>query len=157
MTFDEYMRAVEEGNYPSDPRVPANEAYKDSNGIITNLAFGKFGGAAFIYSTVGSIRSNHYHKTDSHFLCVVNGRVRYLWRPAEVRDETGKKPEPEQATFGPGDVFFTPPMMEHAVVTMETSEIISVSRLSRRHSDHEADLVRIQLVSKGNVGLVVHR
>jgi quercetin dioxygenase-like cupin family protein len=105
-----------------------------------NIAFGKFGGLADIISKKGSIRSNHYHKTDYHFLQVMMGAVHYYWRPA------GSKEEPKIEIFRPGDVFFTPPMVEHAVYSPHGSEMLSISHLSRRHADHEADLIRVPLI-----------
>lgn len=140
MKFDEYMRAVEDGNFPEDPRVPPGTFFQNDNGIITNLCFGKFGGVALLTCESGSIRSNHYHKTDSHFIVVMDEQVDYYWRPA------GSKEPPKMATFRRGETFFTPPMVEHAVYSPYHSLILSVSKLSRRHDDHEADLVRVPLI-----------
>jgi len=140
MTFDEYMRAVEDDKYPEDPRVPAGPSFENDNGSILNLAFGDFGGVAIINSTPKSIRSNHYHKTDYHFLAVMVGYVLYYWRPA------GSKEEPKMAVYHAGDMFFTPPMVEHAVYSPNGSEIVSMSKLSRRHENHEADLVRVPVI-----------
>lgn len=140
MTFDEYMRAVEDGNYPEEPRVPVGTMFTNDNGSIVNMAFGKFGGFALINSNPQSIRSNHYHKTDYHFLTVTVGAVHYYWRPV------GSKGEPKVEIFRAGDTFFTPPMVEHAVYSQRASDIMSLSRLSRRHDTHEADLVRVEMV-----------
>lgn len=142
MTFDEYMRMVEDGNFPEDPRVPVGTSFKNESGSIENIAFGKFGGLAFISTDPMKIRSNHYHKTDYHFLQVVWGSVHYYWRPV------GSREAPKMQIFECEDVFFTPPMVEHAVFIPPGggAEMLSLSRLSRRHSDHEADLVRVQLI-----------
>jgi len=151
MNFDEYVRAVEEGNYPEDPKVPAEAPFLNGNGAIRNIAFGAFGGIALIESTPRSIRSNHYHKTDWHYLLVVEGIVHYYYRPA------GSKAEPTLLIARPGDVFFTPPMMEHAVFTPTTSRMVSISRLARRHADHEADLVRVPLLRLEDDKLIVEK
>lgn len=152
MTWDEYMRAVEDGNFPEDPRVPPREApFENENGFISNIAFGDFGGLAFISSKPGSIRSNHYHKTDSHFITVLSGAVHYYWRPVDSKED------PREEIFRMGDTFFTPPMVEHAVYSPRSSEILALSYLSRRHADHEADVVRVKLMKLDGDKVVVDR
>ena len=137
-TFDEYMRAVETGNYPESPLVPPFEPpFVNDKGSITSWALGQFGGLAFIISSPRSIRSNHYHKTDWHFLYMLSGVVRYFWRPV------GSQEKPKEMVMWPGNLFFTPPMVEHAVLSIAANEILSLSKLSRRHVDHEADVVRV--------------
>lgn len=157
MTFDEYMKRVEYGIYPDDPKVVLDEPFRNANGSILNLGFGAFGGTALIGSAAGSVRSNHYHKTDWHFLYVLRGSVHYYYRPADVKDTDGKKPEPSVMIFREGEMFFTPPMMEHAVYSPSATEMISVSKNARRHVDHEADLVRVELLSVEDGRLVTHR
>lgn len=140
-TWDEYMRAVEDGKFPSNPRVPPREKpFENENGFISNIAFGKFGGLAFISSRPGTIRSNHYHKTDWHFISVLSGAVHYYWRPV------GSTEDPQVEIFRMGDTFFTPPMVEHAVFSQRSTEIIALSSLSRRHATHESDVVRVKLM-----------
>lgn len=149
--FDEYMRAVETGEYPDDPLVPPFEPpFINDKGTISNWAHGQFGGLAYIVSHQNSIRSNHYHKTDWHFLLVLLGRVHYFWRPV------GSKEKPKKKIIQKGSAFFTPPMVEHAVFSVTRTQILSLSKLSRRHDDHEADVVRVPpLVELRNGVLVV--
>jgi hypothetical protein len=151
MNFDEYMRAVEDGKYPEDPRVPPPTTFNNDSGGIINIAFGKFGGLALINSKPMTIRSNHYHKTDWHFLTVVAGTVHYYFRPA------GSGAEPRVEIFRMGDTFFTPPMVEHAVFSPRGSEMWALSMLSRRHADHEADLVRVKLLTIEDGKPTTHR
>ena len=150
-SFDEYMRAVEDGRYPTEPRVPVGTEFVNENGNIVNMAFGKFGGLALINSKEGSIRSNHYHKTDWHFITVMSGVVHYYWRPA------GSSEEPQMEIFRMGETFFTPPMVEHGIYSPRETDIMALSRISRRHADHEADVVRIKLISLDGERIVTHR
>lgn len=140
MTFEEYVRAVDRGEYPPDPRVILDPPVLTPAGGIWNLAFGKFEGAALIESLPHSVRSNHYHRTDWHYLVVMAGSVDYYWR------EVGDVNEPRIKRFKTSDVFFTPPMVEHALYFPEHTVLVSISKNARRHDDHEADLVRIKLV-----------
>jgi dTDP-4-dehydrorhamnose 3,5-epimerase-like enzyme len=112
---------------------------------LWNIAFGKFEGAALIESHRDTIRSNHYHLTDWHYLAVVSGRLDYYWRkvsgpPGSIMATTQKQ------TFKSGDVFFTPPRVMHALYFHEHTVLVSLSRNARRHYEHEADLVRSQLI-----------
>lgn len=134
-TLDDYVAAVEAGDYPSDPLVPDERSVMNVNGNLRNLVYGTFAGATLIDSVPGSIRSNHYHKTDWHYLTVVEGIIQYYWRPANSGIE------PEMMTVRAGQTFFTPPMVEHAVRSLNNTRMISFSKLARRPSTHDADLV----------------
>lgn len=152
--FDAYMASVADADlglrdYPSDPKVPGGTPFLDKNGSIHNVAFANLGGAAVIESVARSIRSNHYHKTDWHFLVVLHGVLNYYARPA------GSSADPEVYIFREGDIFFTGPMVEHAVFSPTTSTLLSLSRLSRRHDTHEGDVVRSPLIENINGKIVV--
>lgn len=155
-TFDEIMRMVEAGEFPEEPRVALGEAFRNDVGSILNVALGKFGGVALISSIAGSIRSNHYHKTDWHFLYVLSGSVHYYYRKAGPSGQEGKA-TPKLDIYRRGEMFFTPPMVEHAVYSASASEILSISLLARRHDTHEDDLVRVKLLTKEDGKLVTHR
>jgi len=139
-TLDDYVAAVEAGEYPENPIVPEERSFTNENGSLRNLVYGAFGGATIIDSAPNSIRSNHYHKTDWHYLTVVEGLVLYYWRPA------GSQMDPEMVTIRAGQTFFTPPMVEHAVRSLNNTRMISFSKLARRPSTHDADLVASPLI-----------
>ena len=42
-----------------------------------------------IESKAGSLRANHYHKTDWHYCYVISGQIRYFYRDLK----SNKKPE----------------------------------------------------------------
>lgn len=143
MTNQQYVDAVARGEFPQFARVPLGEGFKDQRGEILNLILseGLVGSVAEIGSARGSVRANHYHKTDWHFTYVAAGSVLYFERPigsAEV-------PEPEE--FVPGEVFFTPPNVEHAMLFSEDSVILTFAKNVRTHENHEADLVRVSFVT----------
>jgi hypothetical protein len=48
--------------------------------------------------------------------------------------------------FPAGTMFFTPPLVEHAMVFPEQTSFITFAKNVRDHEHHEADLVRIKLV-----------
>jgi hypothetical protein len=135
---DEIMREIESGRYPKHPLVPLTKPFKNDAGSIQNLAWATFGSASSIYSNAGAIRSNHYHRTDWHFIYVISGLMQYYWRPARC------PVTPEKLRCPPGSIVFTPPNVEHATFFPIGSVVVTFNRNARDHANHEADLVRVQ-------------
>jgi dTDP-4-dehydrorhamnose 3,5-epimerase-like enzyme len=143
MNNREYSALVEAGKFPADPTVPLDEPFVNGNGNILNLLTEKFTHAAILNSVAGSIRANHYHKTDWHYTYVISGEVEYCWR------EIGAKTAPNVKVFKQGTMFFSPPMLEHAMVFRKDAVIITFAKNARsEHQTHEDDLVRVALVKK---------
>lgn len=139
---DEYTRAVEAGLYPFAPTVPLPEPFKNENGTIQNLLEKDCATVTIIESKDGAIRANHYHRTDWHYTYVVRGRVFYYER------EIGGMGIPEPFVYGPGQMFFTPPMREHAMRFEGDTTILTMSRRHRTPEEHEADVVRVDFLGK---------
>jgi uncharacterized RmlC-like cupin family protein len=116
--------------------VPLPPIYVNAAGSIQNLVERECGGVALIRSKAGSKRSSHHHKTDWHYLYVQSGRMHY--RERAVGSETVL-----EFWVGPGQMVYTPPLVDHWTDFEEDTVMISVSRLSREHEQHEADLVRV--------------
>ena len=92
-----------------------------------------------ITSRKGSIRSNHYHKKDTHYCYLVSGKMEWSELPVE-------KGELESAVLEPGDMIFTPAMTIHAVRFLEDSVFLTFATEARNQPDYEADTVRIMLI-----------
>jgi quercetin dioxygenase-like cupin family protein len=139
---DAYVALVEAGAYPDDPRVPMRpDWYVNDAGAIENVLFRPAGTTSIIRSKRGAIRANHYHKTDSHYLYVVSGEVRYYWRKL---GDTKRN----EASYGEGATFFTPPLVEHAVLFTKPTVLLQLAAHVRTKDEHEADLVRVQLLTQ---------
>ncbi len=110
---------------------------RDSRGHIRNLLDLPIGSVSRIVCTPGAVRANHYHKTDFHYCFLEKGVVEYYERPAG-----GRRP-PKHYRFGPGQLFYTGPMIEHAMVFPETSILWCFARNSRLSQNYEADTVRV--------------
>lgn len=139
LTQAEYVAAVEAGNYPSDPRVPRNQCVMTRAGMIDNVIYGSFKSVAIIDSLAGAVRSNHYHKTDWHFMQVMEGELYYYWR------QLNNSAVFEQV-FKEGEIVFTPPDIIHATFFPIATRLLVVARNVRDHANHEADLVRVELI-----------
>ena len=137
----QYTAAVESGVFPHGSDVPLDDAFSDQRGEIRNIVLDPIGSVARIHSKRGAVRANHWHRTDWHYALVEDGQVLYFERPAFA----SAIPEPQ--VFGPGQMFFTPPMREHAMLFAVDSTIFTFSRLARTHEAHEGDLVRVSFIT----------
>lgn len=126
--------------WPAAGKVPLEPAHADARGAIQSIVNFPMKNASLISSVKGSIRSNHYHVTDWHYMYVLKGSFDYYYR---TTGETGK---PDVIRVGVGEMIFTPPMEDHATVFLEDSELLVVSRNPRDQASYESDVKRVVLV-----------
>lgn len=136
----DFSKMVNEGRYPEQVLVPLDPPFMNANGEIQNVLLEKFTSAAIIRSVPGAIRANHWHKTDWHYSYVVSGRIFYCWRPV------GSTSQPQGVTVEAGQMFFTPPNVEHAMVFPVDTVFLTLAKNIRDESHHEEDVVRVPLV-----------
>ena len=84
MNNKEYTEAVDKGYYPVDKIVSLPEPFINDKGIIQNLLLFPITSIAVITSKAGSVRSNHYHKTDWHYLYILSGSMKYYEKENRV-------------------------------------------------------------------------
>lgn len=94
--------------------------------------------ALLIVSKKGSIRANHYHKKDTHFVYLLSGAFEYSEKSA-VNKKTRKK----NSLILPGYLVTTPPMTLHAMKFLKDSVMIALTTEPRDQKDYEKDTVRI--------------
>lgn len=90
-----------------------------------------------ITSKAGSVRSNHYHKKDAHWIYMLSGRMEYYEKP--VKGGKAKK-----AILGPGDMVYTPSLMIHTTKFPKDSVFFAFSIRSRNQKNYEQDTVRVK-------------
>jgi quercetin dioxygenase-like cupin family protein len=109
-------------------------------GVIQNLVElatnEGFRGVSVIDSEAGSRRSSHWHRTDEHYLFVLSGSMLYTERKRGSGTVVS-------FTVNQGEMVHTGPMIEHWTSFPEDTRLISISKLSREHEEHERDLVRV--------------
>mgnify|MGYP006103252449 CR=1 FL=1 len=110
--------------------------HKDQRGLIINILASKFQSCALIYSKKNSVRANHYHKKDWHYCYVLYGKIKYIY--GEIGSE--KK---NSYTVKKGELFYTPPMLVHAMYFLEDTEFLTLGNKTRTQKSYEADLVRV--------------
>ena len=118
------------------------EPYIDDRGLIQPLLDIETRSGVIIHSREGAIRGNHFHKEDFHYCYVVSGRLLYVSRAVDNEDAT-----PDEIEIGPGEMFFTPPMVEHAMVMLEPTVFLAFGGRTRQQQAYEDDLVRVPLVT----------
>lgn len=124
----------------SETIVKLAPAFKDARGLIQPLLDRPIGSALIIESVKGSIRANHYHKTDWHYCYMLNGSMEYYERP------TGSNEKPWMIEVKKGEMVFTPSMVDHAMKFLEDSTWVVLARNPRSHACYESDTVRVNLI-----------
>lgn len=113
----------------------------DERGIIDRLGEGPWQSVLRITSKKGTVRANHYHKYDSHLCFLERGKMRYVHRPAD--DERATL---QEEIIEAGQLFYTPPMVVHAMHFLEDSVFYALTPRSGEQSDYENDIIRVTLV-----------
>jgi dTDP-4-dehydrorhamnose 3,5-epimerase-like enzyme len=127
-------------DWPKDVRVTLESPHVDDRGFIQCLVNLPTRNISLIFSEKGSVRSNHYHKADWHYMYILSGSMDYYYRPNEGTGEIKK------VILKKGDMVFTPPMEAHTTFFPENTHFLAISRNPRDQKAYEADVVRVQLI-----------
>ena len=94
-----------------------------------------------IKSRAGSIRSNHYHIKDYHYMYLESGKCEYSEKPAD-------KPNAkiETVTLVPGDLVLTKHGIIHAVKFLKDSILYAFSTEGRSQKEYKKDTKRIIII-----------
>ena len=133
--------------WPEQARINLEEAHEDERGYIQPLVNFPMKNLSMIFSKKGSVRSNHYHYTDWHYMFTVYGAFDYHYK----LHDSGEDLKVEK--FKAGEMVFTPPMEDHACVFTEDTLLVVVSRNPRDQETYESDVVRIELVNPEQVNV----
>ena len=128
-------------SWPSEPLVNLAKPFVDDRGSIQPLVDLMMRSAVIIHSKAGSLRANHYHKTDWHYCYVLSGEIKYYYRPH------GDNKLAQELIIKENQMFFTPPMVEHAMVFDKKTKFLTWSRNSRVQEVYEADVFRISPIN----------
>lgn len=127
----------ERKSWPKGVIVELENPFTDARGRILPLVDLPMESCVLIESRKGSVRANHYHQTDWHFCYVLSGSIEYLHRPH------GSAAKAERVLVKKGQVFFTPPQVDHAMLFPEDTTFLVLGRNSRAQEVYESDVVRI--------------
>lgn len=96
-----------------------------------------------ITSKAGSIRANHYHKHDYHYIYIESGKCEYSEKPVNKPNS-----KIETITLNPGDLVLTNPGIIHAVKFLEDTVFYAFTTEKREQDQYEGDTVRITIVEE---------
>ena len=128
--FASFVKPVQHTSDPLTPKVPVGNAFKDERGTIQNVLNRDIKAVSLITSKKGTERSNHWHKTDWHFLYVLQGKMKYSERSLD--SSYVKVFIVEQ-----GEMVFTKPGLVHKTEFLEDTVLMSLGN----YVDHDADTV----------------
>lgn len=131
------VTSEERATWPKDVIVPLEKPFVDERGSIQPLVDVPMESCVLISSKKGTVRANHVHTTDWHYCYVLDGEIDYYHRPH------GSKDAPEKITIAKGQMFFTPPEVDHAMVFTKDTTFLTWGRNSRAQEVYEADIRRI--------------
>lgn len=126
-------------NAESRVLIDLEQPFVDERGVIQPLLGLAVRDVALITSKKGAVRANHYHKTDWHYCYVLRGRLEYLHRPVD------SAAPPRVDVISAGQLFYTPPLLEHAMRFLEDTQFIVMSGNPRDPENYESDVVRVKL------------
>ena len=128
-------------SWPKETLIKMEKPFVDKRGEIKPLVDKMMKSAVIIYSKSGSLRANHYHKTDWHYCYVIYGRIEYFHRPF------GSKEQPEILLANKSEMIFTPPLVEHCMKFPIDTSFITLSRNPRHQEAYESDVVRVNMIN----------
>jgi oxalate decarboxylase/phosphoglucose isomerase-like protein (cupin superfamily) len=122
----------------------------DERGGILSIVDQPVMNVSIITCNAGSIRSNHYHRQDFHFMYVLDGEIDYFYKALDSKEINYLK-------VRQGDTVFTPPSEIHATYFPVSTRLIVSSKLPRDQESYERDTVRVPFVSADNLQSLLTR
>lgn len=111
-------------------------AYEDERGIIADiLERVEIDCVTLITSKKGARRGDHYHKESIQYTFVLKGTLHLITQIDEGKTEI--------TTIKAGDLVLTPPMEKHALIALDDSEILILTRGPRGGKSYEEDTYRL--------------
>jgi oxalate decarboxylase/phosphoglucose isomerase-like protein (cupin superfamily) len=122
----------------------------DARGGILSIVDEPVMNVSIITCNAGSIRSNHYHRQDFHFMYVLDGEINYFYKALDSDDIKYFK-------VRQGENIFTPPREIHATYFPVATRLIVSSKLPRDQESYERDTVRVKFVDESNLKSLLAR
>ena len=87
----------------------------------------------------GSVRANHYHKKDSHYVYMLSGSMEYTEQEMDGKHR-------ETILVKKGDLLYTPSLKPHAMKFLEESSFLTLATEFRHQDAYEHDIVKVKLI-----------
>ena len=116
----------------------------DNRGDILSIVDYKVSNVSIISCNADSIRSNHYHKKDFHFMYILEGEINYFYK--NLNDGNVN-----YINILKGDTIFTPCLEIHATHFPLDTKLIVSSGFPRDQKTYEEDTVRVPFINPDNL------
>ena len=116
----------------------------DDRGEILSVIDETIKNVSIISCNACSIRSNHYHHNDFHFMYVLEGEIDYFFIDNETKDI-------EYIKVKVGETIFTPKNEIHSTYFPKKTKMVVGSKFSRDKETYETDTVRVSFVTLENI------
>jgi len=116
----------------------------DERGFITRIIDqDKYPIRSVLYITgkAGTVRGNHYHKKDAHYIYCLAGKFRY-----SEKDISKSNSKLESVLMEPGDLLLTKPKFFHMFEFLEESVFLAITTESREQDKYEKGTVRMKVI-----------
>ena len=124
----------------------------DSRGTMMNLFDHNVQNVTFLSSNAKSIRSNHYHINDWHYIYILKGKIDYFYGNIDCELD-----ELKYMSLNEGECVFTPNNEFHTTFFPVDTEILVFNNQSRDQDTYENDLVRRDLVTQNNIHKLIEK
>ena len=125
--------------------------YKDKRGFIKTILNYGFSACLEVTSKKGTIRANHYHKKDEHFIYIMNGKILFFYRDRKKGSKLNYK------IMKKGELFFTTYKQDHLAYFLENTHFFAFSSKKRFKFDYEKDLVRLRMDLEPKVKSIISK
>ena len=122
----------------------------DIRGSIISIVDDVVQNVSLITCNAGSIRSNHYHKKDFHYMYVLEGEIDYFYK--ELNNDFVHYFKVKK-----DDIIFTPKNEIHATFFPLRTKLIVSSMLPRDQETYENDTVRVEFINNDNLQFMINK
>ena len=119
--------------------------HTDTRGSIQSIINEKHSNVSIINSNKLTIRSNHYHLTDSHYMYTLSGSYLYFFKQYNSNEIL------KRIKINKGDLIYTPPLESHVTIFIEDTQLLVISRNFRDQETYESDTRRVELISQDKI------
>lgn len=124
--------------------LPFEQSKEDERGYIKSIINQPSTNTSIIMCNPGSVRANHYHIKDWHYMYIIEGSMDYFYF-----DNSSKK-----VCYLPlktDQIIYTPPQEVHATFFNEPTKLVVISYLARDEVSYEADTRRVEFINLQNI------
>ena len=124
--------------------LPFEQSKEDDRGYIKSIINQPSTNTSIIMCNPGSVRANHYHIRDWHYMYVLEGSMDYFFFDNLSKEVCFLSLEKDQ-------IVYTPPKEVHATFFSEQTKLIVISYLARDETSYEADTRRVKFINLENM------